>query len=136
MTAAWGRLPARLRLTLWYALVLAGTQLALGLSGLWLVQRALYANADDLLRSKAAAVQTEVDWAQGRLSFDAPRLPEGQMPAVAVGLDLVRIWDRDGRAWCPPTPRRCKRSSTTSTPTTPPARRMGRLSACIWSRCV
>jgi len=96
VTAAWRRLTARLRLTLWYAVVLAGTQLALGLTGLGLVQHALYGNADELLRSKAAAVQTEVDWARGRLSFDAPRLPEGQMPSVAVGLDVVRVWDRDG----------------------------------------
>ena len=98
MNARRGRLPARLRLTLWYTLLLAGTQLVLGVTGLWLVQRTLYGNADELLRSKAAAVQTEVDWARGRISFDAPGLPEGQMPAVAAGLDVVRIWDRDGRA--------------------------------------
>src|SRR5947207_1506366 len=95
-----GRQPlaARTRLTLWYAALLAGTLLVVGGLALWLVGRTLYANVDDLLRSKAAAVTTEIDVSKNRLTFEPPSSPNTRTPAVAVGLDLVRIWDRTGRA--------------------------------------
>src|SRR5262249_55727583 len=90
--------PARLRLTLWYGLLLLGTLLALGGTAFWLVQRTLYANADEVLRSKAAAVQTELDFENSRLNFDPAKLAGGRTPAVVVGLDLVRIWNRRSRS--------------------------------------
>ena len=94
MMPPWRRLRARTRLTLWYVAVVAGMLLGLGSLGLLLVQQALYANADDTLRSKAAAVVTEVDFDDGQLTFDGS--DDGGV-SVAVGLDLVRIWDRHGR---------------------------------------
>lgn len=94
MMPPWRRLRARTRLTLWYVALLAGTLIGLGSLGLWLVRQELYANADDVLRLKAAAVVADVDHDDGRLSFDGF---EGDGVPVAVGLDVVRIWDRDGR---------------------------------------
>ena len=98
MSAHWGRLPARLRLALWYSLLLGATVLALGGVSLWLIQRVLYSTADEVLRTKAAAVQTEVDVDKGRLVFDAPTLADTNMPAVGTGLDLIRIWRPDGKS--------------------------------------
>jgi heavy metal sensor kinase len=97
MIGARRHLPARVRLTLWYSLFLAVTMIVLGGSVLWLVQRALYKNADDVLRSKAAAVQTEADVEKGRLTFDPSTVPGTETPTVTIGLDIVRLWDRKGR---------------------------------------
>jgi heavy metal sensor kinase len=94
---SWGRLRARTRLTFWYALLLAGSLVALGGMGLWAVGRTLYANADELLRSKAAAVQTEVDFEGGRLVVELAGGPGTEPAAVIAGLDLVRVWDRAPR---------------------------------------
>ena len=87
-------LAARTRLTLWYVALLAGTLIVLGSLGLWLIRERLHASRDDLLRSKAAAVGTEVDLEKGRLEFpdDGPR---NALPSVATGLDLIRVWDQD-----------------------------------------
>jgi heavy metal sensor kinase len=93
----WARLPARIRLTLWYVLLLAATQAALGLAIDWLLEQAIYDSADDLLRTKATAVQTEVDVVRSRVSLDTKGTEAGEMPPIAVGLDLVRLWDRDQR---------------------------------------
>lgn len=94
MIQRWSQLHARTRLTIWYVALLAGTLIVLGGLGLWLTQRSLYASQDDVLRSKAAAVGTEVDMEKGRIEFpdDGPR---NVMPPVAAGLDLVRVWERD-----------------------------------------
>ena len=94
-TGQWSRLPARTRLTLWYVALLAGTLIVLGGIGQWLTLRSLYAGQDEVLRSKAAAVGTEVDMEKGRLEFpdDGPR---NVMPSVASGLDVVRVWGADG----------------------------------------
>jgi heavy metal sensor kinase len=91
------RLPARTRLTLWYVVLLAGTLIVLGGLGQWLTRQSLYRSQDDLLRSKATAVATEVDMEKGKIEFpdDGPR---NVMPSVAAGLTLVRVWDKDGRA--------------------------------------
>jgi signal transduction histidine kinase len=97
LLAAWRRQPARTRLTLWYVLLVTGTQLLLGSLALWLIGRALYANADDVLRSRADAVQVQVDLDRGRLSFTSEAGPLGSLPAVADGLDVVRVWDRGQR---------------------------------------
>ena len=97
MKLAPSRLPARTRLTLWYVLLLSATQLALGSLALWLVERTLYANADELLRTRAAAVQTEIDVVKGRL-FLSGSGSGTRLPRVAAGLDVVRLWDRSGRA--------------------------------------
>jgi signal transduction histidine kinase len=97
VSLSWGRLRARTRLTFWYALLLAGSLVALGGMGLWAVGRTLYANADELLRSKAAAVQTEVDYEGGRLVVELAGGPGTEPAAVMAGLDLVRVWDRAPR---------------------------------------
>jgi heavy metal sensor kinase len=89
----WRRLPARARLTLWYILLLLGTEVLLGLGTYSLIARALYANLDSVLKVQAAAVLTETDYEKGRLAFDTHHLPPDQMPPVAAGLDLVRLWD-------------------------------------------
>jgi heavy metal sensor kinase len=90
----WSMLHARTRLTLWYVALLAGTLIVLGGLGQWLTQRSLYAGQDDVLRSKATAVASEVDMEKGKIEFpdDGPR---NVMPSVATGLDIVRVWDRD-----------------------------------------
>ena len=94
-TRRWSQLPARTRLTLWYVALLAGTLMVLIGLGQWLTSRSLYATQDDLLRSKAAAVATEVDMEKGRIEFpdDGPR---NVFPSVADGLSVVRVWDREG----------------------------------------
>ena len=88
-----GRLTARSRLTLWYVVLLMGTQLVLGTLVLWQVAHALYANADELLRSRAAAVEEEVDLEDDRLTFESERNGTIRVPDVAIVLDVVRIWD-------------------------------------------
>ncbi|MCI0346893.1 MAG: HAMP domain-containing protein, partial [Chloroflexi bacterium] len=97
MIAPTSRLPARTRLTLWYTLLLAGSMLALGGLGLWVVERTLYANADELLRSKAAAVLTDVEFERGRLVVDLSNEPNSESAPLLAGLDVVRVWDRRGR---------------------------------------
>jgi hypothetical protein len=97
VTSAWGSLPARARPALWYTAFLTTTVVVLGSILLLLVQRVLYATADDVLRSKAA-VQTEADVSKGRLTFEAVKLPNTDVPTVATGLDIVRLWDSKGRA--------------------------------------
>ena len=95
MRRNWRQLRARTRLTLWYVALLAGTLIVLGGLGYWTIRQRLYASQDDVLRSKAAAVATEVDLEKGRLEFpdDGPR---NALPSVAAGLDVVRVWDQDG----------------------------------------
>jgi heavy metal sensor kinase len=93
----WRRLPTRTRLTFWYVLLLTGTQLALGAAALWLLGRALYANADDVLRSRADALQVQVDLDKGRITFSSEAGPIGSLPSLAAGLDVVRVWDRSQR---------------------------------------
>jgi heavy metal sensor kinase len=94
MSRRWTRLPARTRLTLWYVALLAGTLIVLGGLGYWTISHRLYASQDDVLRSKAAAVATEVDLEKGRLEFpdDGPR---NVLPSVASGLNVVRVWNQD-----------------------------------------
>lgn len=87
------RLPARARLTLWYVVLLMGTQLILGSLVLWQVALALYANADELLRARAAAVEEEVNLIDGRLTFESERDGVVRVPDVAIILDSIRIWD-------------------------------------------
>ncbi|MGE4055305.1 MAG: ATP-binding protein [Vicinamibacterales bacterium] len=90
----WGaRLPARARLTIWYVILLLGTQIVLGVLMIWQVSRALYANADELLRTRAAAVEEEVDQEDGRLTFETQRNGNVTVPDAAIILDIVRIWD-------------------------------------------
>lgn len=93
MTIAPVRLRARTRLTLWYVSLLAATVVALGSLGLWATGRALYGHADELLRSRAGAVQTEVEFERGRLTVDLRSEPSAQAASVTAGLDLVRVWD-------------------------------------------
>ena len=93
----WRRLPARARLALWYAGFLAATVIVLGTGVLWLVERALYATADDVLRGESAAVQADTDVENGRLALDSETVRGTDLPAVAAGLDVVRLWDRRGR---------------------------------------
>src|SRR5687768_17064392 len=69
------------------------TQLILGTLVLWQVAHALYANADELLRTRAAAVEEEVDLEDGRLTFYQGRNGDLRVPDVAIILDIVRIWD-------------------------------------------
>ena len=98
MIARRHHLPARTRLTLWYVALLAATLVGLGILALWLVQQELYANADDVLRSKAAAVATEVEMDGGRLEFDDEDEDENDADdnaSLVAGLDVVRVWDRD-----------------------------------------
>ncbi|MFN8526630.1 MAG: ATP-binding protein [Chloroflexota bacterium] len=98
MTFRRRHLTIRTRLALWYAGLLGGTLTVLILLGLWLVRHQLQVNADELLRSKAAAVATEVDvTTRGRIIFDTDGRREGQLPPVAVGLDFVRVMGPDGR---------------------------------------
>ena len=98
MTTLARRLGTRTRLTLWYVALLAGTLAGLIGLGLWLVQHQLYANADQLLRSKAAAVATEIDVStRGRIMFDAGDAESGETPAIVVGLDTVRIFAANRR---------------------------------------
>ena len=92
------RLSARSRLTLWYVSLVATTLIGLGSLGLWLVQQELYDNADDLLRSKSAAVTTEIEISDGRLVFDNAdddHNDADEDASLMVGLDAVRIWDLD-----------------------------------------
>jgi heavy metal sensor kinase len=98
MIAQWPRLSARSRLTLWYVALVATTLIGLGSLGLWLVRQELYANADDLLRSKATAVITEIEISDGRLVFDNAdddHNDADEDASLMVGLHVVRIWDLD-----------------------------------------
>ena len=91
------RLSARTRLTLWYVGLVATTLIGLGSLGLWLVRQELYDNADDLLRSKAAAVTTEIEISDGRRVFDDAdddHNDADEDATLMVGLDAVRIWKR------------------------------------------
>ena len=96
-----GSFARRTRLTLWYVALLAGTLIVLGGLGYWTIRQRLYASQDDVLRSKAAAVATEVDLEKGRLEFpdDGPR---NALPSVAAGLDVVRVWDQGRHGGLPP----------------------------------
>ena len=49
--------------------LLAGTLIGLITLGWLLARQQLYGNADEVLRSKAAAVSTEADVSKGKLSF-------------------------------------------------------------------
>jgi heavy metal sensor kinase len=89
-------LSARTHLTLWYVALLAATLIGLGSLGLWLVRRELYDNADDVLRSKATAVITEIEIDDGRLVFDNAdddHNDADEDASLMLGLDSVRIWD-------------------------------------------
>jgi heavy metal sensor kinase len=97
LARSWRGLPARARLALWYAVFLAATVIVLGTGVLWLVERALYATADDVLRGKSASVQSEVEIEDGQLEVDSDVLPGTDLPGVAAGLDVVRLWDRRAR---------------------------------------
>jgi len=77
--------------------LLAGTLIALITLGWWLARQQLYGNADEVLRSKAAAVASEVDVSKGKLSFSFDGAKKGSPPMVAVGLDVVRVWDASHR---------------------------------------
>jgi heavy metal sensor kinase len=96
MSIRWPRLRARTRLTLWYVGLLAGTLVVLGVFGQWVTRQSLYASQDDVLRSKAAAVATEADLDRGQLEFPDEG-PGNVLPPIASGLDLVRVWDQQGR---------------------------------------
>ena len=89
-------LSARTRLTLWYVTLVATTLIGLGSVGLWLVRQELYNNADEVLRSKATAVTTEIEIEDGRLVFDNAdddHNDADEDASLMVGLDAVRIWD-------------------------------------------
>ena len=89
-------LSARTRLTLWYVALVATTLVGLGSLGLWLVRQELYDNADEVLRSKATAVTTEIEIEDGRLVFDDAdddHNDADEDASLMVGLDVVRIWD-------------------------------------------
>ena len=91
MIARRPRLSARTRLTLWYVALVATTLIGLGSVGLWLVRQELYDNADDLLRSKATAVTTEVEIEDGRLVFDDDDDDQNDADedaSLLVGLDV------------------------------------------------
>ena len=99
MIALLPALSARTRLTLWYVALVATTLVGLGSLGFWLVRQELYDNADDLLRSKAAAVTTEIEIEDGRLVFDDAdddHNDADEDASLMVGLDVVRIWDIEG----------------------------------------
>jgi heavy metal sensor kinase len=72
--------------------------LAMGVGGLWVTERTLHATADELLQAKAAAVQTEVDFERGRLVVDLGPAEGAKTATITAGLDVVRIWDRNGRS--------------------------------------
>lgn len=100
MTALRPALSARTRLTLWYVALVATTLVGLGSLGLWLVRQELYDNADEVLRSKAAAVTTEIEIQDGRLVFDDADddyNDADEDASLMVGLDAVRIWDASGQ---------------------------------------
>ena len=93
-------LSARTRLTLWYVALVAATLVGLGSLGFWLVRQELYDNADDVLRSKATAVTTEIEIEDGRLVFDNAdddHNDADEDASLMVGLDVVRIWDANRR---------------------------------------
>ena len=96
------RLPlsARTRLTLWYVALLTATWVGIRTLALWQVTQALYDNVDNDLRAKASAVITEIEIEDGRLVFDNADEDQNDADADAslmLGLDVVRIWDTDGR---------------------------------------
>jgi heavy metal sensor kinase len=94
---SWRRFSVRTRLTVWYVALLAGTLIGLITLGWWLSRQQLYGNADEVLRSKAAAVVSEVDVSKGKLSFSFDGAKKGSPPLVAVGLDVLRVWDANHR---------------------------------------
>ncbi len=98
MIPSWRRWPARTRLTLWYVLLLVVTLVVLGGLGLWAIGRTLRADADEVLRSDAVAVEAEVDVVKGQVRFDVDDSSDFRpLEAELVGLDVVRLWDRGRR---------------------------------------
>ena len=94
------RLSARSRLTIWYVTLVATTVIGLGSLGIWLVRQGLYDISDDVLRSKATAVTTEIEIEEGRLVFDnvdEDHNDADEDASLMVGLDVVRIWDLNGQ---------------------------------------
>ena len=81
----------RLRLTLWYVLILA-VLLAASRAGVYLIQRQdLYASLDRSIRNRANTLLEEVIYKQGR-----PTLA-GRVSSGDAGEDFVRVWDASGR---------------------------------------
>jgi heavy metal sensor kinase len=83
----------RVQLTMWYTLLLAGSLLVLGSVGLWLVNRALWDNLDDMLRSRVAGIESDLAHDEGRFGIDDAR----EVDALGASLDIVRIWNRAGK---------------------------------------
>lgn len=83
------RLSARTQLTLWYVALLGTTLVLLGTVTYGLVWWMLRQETDEVLHTKAASIQEEVEVKRGRVIFEG--LPRDH------GLDIVRVWDPDGR---------------------------------------
>lgn len=98
MIGRWRRLSIRTRLTIWYVALLAGTLIGLITLGIWLLRLELYGTADDLLRTKSAAVVSEVDVSKKGLSFATDGIQGAEPPLVVRGLDLVEVWGLDRRS--------------------------------------
>jgi len=64
----------------------------LGGVGLWWIARMLYESADDVLRSKAVAIEAGVEVGRTNVSWR-----ESKPSTLTAGLDAVRIWDRARR---------------------------------------
>jgi heavy metal sensor kinase len=93
MTRAWERLPARTKLTLWHVLLMAGTLILVGAVLIWLVDRSVHQNADEFLRSRAAALNAETKIDHGKLEIDVDSDANGLIPPILRGLEIVRLWD-------------------------------------------
>jgi hypothetical protein len=97
----WEDVPLRLRLTLWYVLLLALTVLLFGTYLHLQLDRRLVASTDAALEVMAVHLLGVVDEAGGRPTFELgeaqaalpPRLDEGGIVARLLAPDGGRVWD-------------------------------------------
>ena len=85
-------LRAHTRLTLWYTAILAGSMLVLGSIALWVIDRELWLNLDEMLRSRAGAIESDLLYDTDHFGSDDAQ----EADALGANLDIVREWNRNG----------------------------------------
>ena len=83
----------RTRLTIWYTVLLASSMIVLGSVALWVINRELWLNFDEMLRARAGAIESDLQHDVGHFGPEDAH----EADALGVNLDIVREWDRNGK---------------------------------------
>jgi heavy metal sensor kinase len=67
--------------------------IVLGSAGLWMIDRELWGNFDEMLRARAGAIESDLQHDVGHVGSEDAQ----EIDALGVNLDVVREWDRSGK---------------------------------------